>query len=198
MMAAQVQEMRNKIFYQAATLISRCLVMSMLIAGLVACVNLTGWKQGDQSTPFKPPSARGSTPVVVFAPTATAMQDASLLQSTASPKCTDALSFISDLTIPDGSIVQAEERLDKRWRVENSGDCNWMSDYRLKLVSGPAMGAPEEQALYPARSGMQADLRMVFRAPEEAGLYRSAWQAYNPRGEAFGDPFFIEVVVQTP
>lgn len=198
MMAAQVQEMRNKTFYQAATLISLCLVMSMLITGLVACTNPLVWNQGDQSTPFKPPSARGSTPVVVFAATATPLLDANRLQSTARPKCTDGLSFISDLTIPDGTVVQPEERLDKRWRVENSGDCNWMSDYRLKLVSGPAMGVPDQQALYPARSGTQADLRLVFQAPEEAGLYRSAWQAYNPQGEAFGDPFFIEVVVQTP
>lgn len=190
--------MTNKTLYQAATWIRRCLVISILIAGLVACANPLGWAQGDQSTPFKPPSASGSTPVISFAATPTPLQDAGLLQTAAVPKCSDGLTFLNDLTIPDGTLVQPDERLDKRWQVENSGDCNWMKDYRLRLVSGPVMGVQEEQALYPARSGMQAELRMVFNAPEEAGLYRSAWQAYNPQGEAFGDPFFIEVVVQTP
>ena len=38
-------------------------------------------------------------------------------------------------------------------------------------------------------------LRIVFIAPLEAGTYRSAWQAYNPQGVAFGDPFYIEFAV---
>jgi hypothetical protein len=36
----------------------------------------------------------------------------------------------------------------------------------------------------------------VFKAPSEPGSYRSAWQAYNPQGEPFGDPFFIDFVVE--
>jgi hypothetical protein len=39
-------------------------------------------------------------------------------------------------------------------------------------------------------------LRMVFTAPQEAGTYRSAWQAYDPDGGPFGDPFYIEIVVE--
>lgn len=198
-MMTAVQEMTNKTLYQAATRIGSCLVLFFLVTGLVACANPVGWMRGDQSTPFKPPSASGSKPVVVFAVSPTPpIQEASQERQAAVPECSDGLTFLNDLTIPDGTTVQPAESLDKRWLVENSGGCNWMKDYRLRLVSGPAMGAPEEQALYPARSGTQAELRMIFDAPEEAGLYRSAWQAYNPQGEAFGDPFFIEVVVQTP
>jgi hypothetical protein len=103
---------------------------------------------------------------------------------------------LEDLTVPDGSLVTPGSTLDKRWRVENSGTCNWDEKYRLKLVSGLEMGAQTEQALYPARSGTQAVLRIIFTAPEEPGPYRSAWQAYDPHGEPFGDPIFIEVIVQ--
>ena len=80
--------------------------------------------------------------------------------------------------------------LDKRWEVENSGTCNWDERYRLQLIAGPEMGAPPEQALYPARSGTQAVIRIVFTAPAEPGTYRSAWQAYNPAGRALWRPIF--------
>ena len=69
--------------------------------------------------------------------------------------------------------------LDKQWLVQNSGDCNWDARYRLRLISGDALGAATEQALYPARAGTQATLRILFTAPQEAGDYVSEWQAFD-------------------
>lgn len=115
-----------------------------------------------------------------------------------SPDCQPNLSFIQDLSIPDGTQVAPGELLDKLWEVENSGTCNWEASYRIRLVAGPEMGAPQESALYPARSGAQVVLRMKFTAPAEPGVYRSAWQAVDPLGELFGDPFFIEIEVAPP
>ena len=57
------------------------------------------------------------------------------------------------------------------------------------------MGVPVQQMLYPALSGTDVVIRMVFIAPNEPGNYRSAWQAYDEQGGPFGDPFFIDVVV---
>lgn len=111
------------------------------------------------------------------------------------PSCQNSLRFIEDLTIPDGTQVNAGQILDKRWKVENAGTCNWDDRFRLKLIAGSELGATLEQALYPARSGTEASIRIVFTAPNEPGRYRSAWQAYSPQGEPFGDPFFIEVMV---
>jgi hypothetical protein len=84
----------------------------------------------------------------------------------------------------------------KRWEVENSGSCNWQENYRVRLIAGSEMSAQPEQALHPARSGTRAVIRIVFKAPPEPGAYRSAWQAFNPQGEPFGDPFFIEILVE--
>lgn|GEM_PF-233063 len=109
--------------------------------------------------------------------------------------CVDVLTFISDLTIPDGTVVLPDSTMDKRWEVENSGNCNWDETYRLRLIAGPDLGAQTEQALYPARSGSRAVIRILFKAPLEPGAYRSAWQAANPNGDLFGDPFFIDFIV---
>jgi len=116
--------------------------------------------------------------------------------ATAAPTCTDNLTFQEDLSIPDGTLVSPGEVLDKRWQVLNNGTCNWDAGYRLELLSGPALGAASEQALYPARSGAQAMIRILFTAPAEAGVYQSAWQALDPQGNRFGDPIYIQIVVQ--
>lgn len=114
------------------------------------------------------------------------------------PLCEPGLTFLEDLTFPDGTVVQPGDELDKRWLVENSGTCNWDRNYGLVLISGPGMGAPQDQALFPARSGTSAVIRIIFTAPEEPGVYRSAWQARDPGGKLFGDPFFIEIMVSSP
>lgn len=78
----------------------------------------------------------------------------------------------------------------------NSGSCNWDASYRLKWIGGDPLGAAAEQVLYPARTGTQATIRIFFTAPTSPGTHQSAWQAYSPDGIAFGDPVYVEMVVQ--
>jgi len=39
-------------------------------------------------------------------------------------------------------------------------------------------------------------VQMIFTAPEEPGAYRSAWQAQDIEGNLFGDPIYIDIIVQ--
>ncbi len=105
------------------------------------------------------------------------------------------MKFAQDVTIPDGTTVSPGQTIDKQWLVTNAGSCNWGAGYRLKLVSGEAMGAPTEQALYPAMAGTQATLRLLFTAPQEPGNHSGAWQAFAPDGTAFGEAVYIQVNV---
>lgn len=123
--------------------------------------------------------------------------DPATIRATPTPLCEDSLTFLSDLTIPDGSQVSAGATMDKRWEVQNSGSCNWTEGYTLRLIAGVDLGANPQQALYPARSGTRAVIRMTFQAPIEPDSYRSAWQAYDPAGKPFGDPIFIDFVVSS-
>jgi hypothetical protein len=115
---------------------------------------------------------------------------------TQTPVCVDNLTFVSDATIPDGTIFASGSPLDKQWLVQNSGSCNWDSRYRLRMITGDAMGATIEQAIYPARAGTQVLVRIQFNAPEEAGEYISEWQAFDADGIPFGDSFYIKITVQ--
>ena len=172
----------------------------LLLPGVIAaCTGIPAAappRSGTQAPIYIPPAQPSPSPTATAArlPASTPIE----LQPAATPVCTNLLTFQDDLTIPDGSQVAPGEVLDKRWEVENSGTCNWDEHYSLRLVAGNDLGAQPQMGLYPARGGTVAALRISFTAPSEPGAYRSAWQAYGPDGEAFGDQIFIDIVVAEP
>lgn len=170
-------------------------LISISLAVLLPGCSFSPPFQKTSTQPTLPPFVSGATEqqeVENTAPTA-------ILQATATPaQCTDGLTFINDLTIPDGSVIQPGAIVDKRWEVQNSGSCNWDETYSFRLVAGEELGAGTQRALIPARAGANVSLRVVFTAPVEAGNYRTAWQAFSPSGEAFGDPVYMEIQVGEP
>lgn len=169
----------------------------LLSSAISACTSIpitAPPRTGTQPPIYVPPTQLPPTPTTTRLPPSTPIE----LRAAATPDCTDQLSFQNDLTIPDGTQVAPGEALDKRWEVENSGTCNWDERYSLRLVAGNDLGAKPQVGLYPARSGTLASINILFTAPTEPGPYRSAWQAYGPAGEAFGDQIFIDIVVAEP
>lgn len=174
----------SKNFFTISLLV---LVSSLFMSGCVRVQNID--PQSGQVEYFRPPTLV-PTPLP---PTPTLSITA---QSNQSGGCSNSLSFISDATIPDGTVVTAGSSMDKRWEVKNSGTCNWEEGYTLRLISGPEMGVNPVQALIPARSGSQMVIRIVFTAPAETGAHISAWQAYDRQGNPFGDSFYINIQVE--
>lgn len=146
---------------------------------------------------YRPPTSVPQTPIVFPLPSLspTLGEDTHNPLPTSTPECTAGLRFLEDLTIPDGTILEPGQSIDKRWLVENIGTCNWDERFSMHLIAGPPLNALEIQALYPARSGTQAVIRIRFTAPIEPGTYRSAWQAFSPQGESFGDMIYIDFSV---
>jgi hypothetical protein len=174
----------------------------LLLVILILCL-LSACSPASTPTPFLPPTAQAPLiePTFIIHPT----QERLVIQSTPLPTivptvdpedCSNILMFVEDLTVPDNTITTFGLSIDKQWRVQNSGTCNWNSEYRLKHIGGAALGAPEEIALYPARAGIQVTIQILFTAPFTEGVYESAWQAVDADGSAFGDPIYIRVIVQ--
>ncbi len=162
---------------------------------------LAGCSGGATPTLFVPaPRLEDSISTATITPgnSLTAGIETKLPQPSPSPDCQSNLLYIEDITIPDGTQVSPADGLDKRWLVQNNGTCNWDQRFSIRLIAGPDLGAGSELALYPARSGNQVQIQIQFTAPQEAGLYRSAWQATDPQGNLFGDPIFIEINVVNP
>lgn len=146
---------------------------------------------GSQETPpFLPPTRVPAQSAQMSPPPVETAQPSPTLP------CADGLTFIDDLTIPDGGQVKPGAELDKRWEVRNSGSCNWDERYSLRLTAGEPLGAAESLPLYPARSETNAVIRILLQAPLAEGSYRSTWQAHNPAGEPFGDLIFVDIIVE--
>jgi hypothetical protein len=159
-------------------------------------------------TPFIPPTAQPPLiePTLIIQPTKEVVvvqstPQATVIVPTATTNPTDCinnLTFISDLTIPDGTTITYGATIDKQWQVENSGTCNWDASYQLRYIGGALLGAPEEIALYPAKSGTHTTIQITFTAPFSDGDYESAWQAFDSNGIAFGDPIYMRITVVSP
>jgi hypothetical protein len=129
---------------------------------------------------------------------AVATEGAPLTATATEGPCTNNVDFVADLTVPDGTQFLPGQPIDKQWSVRNTGTCDWSASYRLVLVSGNALGARSEVALYPARAGAEAVLAVAMVAPAEAGPYTGRWQARDPDGNLFGDRIFITIEVVVP
>jgi hypothetical protein len=169
------------------------LLSGFIILGIIAsgCVirsrvnNDAGMNQGI----FLPPTV-APTLIPTITPTPTP------IVPTQPVNCMSLLTFLSDLTIPDGTVFAPGETIDKRWLVENSGDCHWNETYELRLVTGADLGVDPSQPLPQTLSGDQATIQIEFIAPSEPGSYQSAWQAYTGSGMPFGDVFYVDITVE--
>ncbi|MGD8458276.1 MAG: NBR1-Ig-like domain-containing protein, partial [Anaerolineales bacterium] len=147
-------------------------------------------EQESFSTPdyFIPPTLSHSAKPISF-------ETPTPILPTATIACENNLAFVDDVSIPDGSKFAPGDVIEKIWLVENSGTCNWNADYRVRFIDGDPMGAGLEQALFPARSGNEAEIRITFVAPNQTGLVLSSWQAYSPEGQPFGTIIYISIIV---
>jgi hypothetical protein len=179
----------------------------IFFAALLILFCLTACSPATTPAPFRPPTAEPLLiePTLIIQPTKqvvtvppTLPPTISILPTTHPKDCTNDLSYVSDVTIPDNTFVTYGASIDKQWLVQNSGTCNWDSSYRLRHLGGAVLGAAEAAMLYPARAGTQATIQILFTAPFTDGVYESAWQAYDPNGNPFGQTIYIRITVAAP
>jgi hypothetical protein len=75
--------------------------------------------------------------------------------------CEDNLDFVEDVTVPDGTVFQPGEEIVKKWKVKNSGTCEWISRYSIRMLSGNSMGAETKQKLKLLKPVKMAKLRLL-------------------------------------
>lgn len=115
----------------------------------------------------------------------------------------DKFSFVSDITIPDGSVISPGNNFQKVWRLKNAGSCVWTPSYQFVFVTGDQMGAPAAipvgKYVYP---GETIDLSINMMAPTGSGKYRGYWRMRNGSGILFGmgktgqDAVWVDIKVE--
>lgn len=113
----------------------------------------------------------------------------------------DRVSFIKDVTIPDGKDFPPGDTFTKTWRLRNNGSCTWTSDYDLVFANGDSMGGPASVSLTGTVAPNQTvDVSVDLTAPNSPGTYRGNWKLRNASGQVFGlgdsaSPFYVEIEV---
>ena len=115
--------------------------------------------------------------------------------SPAVSSCTNGMVFVSDVTITDGHQVAPGERFRKTWRVKNTGNCTWTSDYSFVYVSGDQMSGRNISVPAVVQPGQVVDLSVDLIAPNGNGTYRGYWQMRSPQGKNFGETIWVKVRV---
>jgi hypothetical protein len=130
--------------------------------------------------------------------TATAIPTATPIPVPTPTVCVDNAAFVADVTVPDGMAVAPGQRIDKVWRLRNSGNCRWGAGYGAVFVSGNQMSGPGVVAIPETPVGGTVDVTVTLIAPGTPGTYTGYWQLRNPVGALFGRPFLVQVVVPAP
>ena len=121
------------------------------------------------------------------------------------PPCHRA-GFVSDVTVPDGTIFSSGESFTKIWRLKNLGTCTWDTNYELLFKDGDSMEGPASQQLTTGSvaPGQTVDISVDLVAPGANGTYKAFWWLRADSGVVFGigvsgqSPFFIEIEVGEP
>jgi hypothetical protein len=109
-------------------------------------------------------------------------------------ECTPDASFEADVTIPDGTQIEAGQSFVKTWRMRNTGTCDWDADYRLVFVDGEQMGGPDSAAVPDTQVGESAEISVALVAPQEQGKHHGYWRMCVGGVDCFGDRIYVEIV----
>ncbi len=108
--------------------------------------------------------------------------------------CTNDSAFIADVMPKNGSILAPGQSFDQVWRVQNNGTCAWGGGYQIGFTGGSRLGAPAVIDVPVTLSGLNADLRVMMKAPAQPGEYTGHWRLHSPGGAVFGTD--LEVTIQ--
>jgi hypothetical protein len=109
----------------------------------------------------------------------------------------DALEFVADVNVPDGTNMAPGQDFLKTWRVKNTGSCTWDAGYKL-VYAGYAdkMGGVWQPLNQVVQPGQEVELSVQFKAPSEIGEYLSAWQMANAAGVTMPEAIYVKIIVQ--
>lgn len=108
--------------------------------------------------------------------------------------------YVSDVTIPDDTVLRPGADFDKTWRLQNTGSCVWDDGYQLVFVSGDRALDPANYVIDEASefvdSGETADMTVRLTAPLDDGTYTANYRMQTDTGVFFGETIYVRIKVQ--
>ena len=172
------------------------------VDGVYTAVALTLAAQPAQAT--STPYVTATTPATITAVPTIAAINTAAPQQQANPAsytsnitangCYDA-AYLSDVTIPDGTILTPSESFTKTWQFQNTGSCAWDEDFLLVYSSGDDMDGVNTEIGTAVAIGNSGSFSVELVAPETAGSYTSYWKLSTADGTTFGQAVYVMITV---
>jgi hypothetical protein len=105
------------------------------------------------------------------------------------------LTFVSDVSVPDNTVMDPGETFTKTWKVLNSGSCPWDAGFKFAYKTGQAMGGVTYVLASAVPPNSSMDISIDMTAPTAAGTARGDWQMSTAGGQFFGDIIYVQIVV---
>ena len=111
-------------------------------------------------------------------------------------KAVDEASYVADVTVEDGTVIQPDEGFVKTWRVLNTGTTTWTTDYSLRFLGDDQMRGPDSVPLpREVKPDEMIELSVSLTAPTTPGRHRSTWKLANAQGALFEFEQYAEIQV---
>ena len=168
---------------------------------MTSCIKINSQSQATATVYFvtstlPPTLSLASIPTVT--PTGTLMTSTPTLIVTAPANCKVVAVLVADVTIPDGTKVEAGKKFIKTWKFKNSGTCPCLG-YKLAFVSGDRMSAPTSAPVTQTLAGHEVDVSVDLVAPSADGSYTGIFELQDAEGNVvpigLEKTFWVKIVV---
>lgn len=177
------------------------LLLALALASCNVPVPTSTSQPGNNPTPTRTQSTSPILPTATLTPNGDdLLPTATALTLTPAGDCA-RVQFITDVTYPDDTDVDAEETITKTWRVKNTGTCPWDSNYKLVFIRGEQMegDSPAEIITSPIAPGDMAEISIELTMPDVNGAHWGIWQivdgAGDPIKKANGEPQELSIFI---
>jgi hypothetical protein len=137
-----------------------------------------------------------ATPVNTQPPTQTAVPTNNPFETTPTGIICDDAKWVADVTVPDGAQMTPGQDFVKTWKIRNTGSCTWGTGYTIIHGYDEKMEGVAEPITTAVAPGEEVEVSVRFRAPSNVGEHRSYWRMQNATNSAFGEFFYVTIVVR--
>jgi len=171
-------------------------ILSFLVT---SCISISAQTVEPPTTPtFVTSTLRPTHPALLPSFTPTNPAGTATLEVTAPPNCKNQAVLMEDVTIPDGTQVNAGTTFTKTWKFKNTGTCPW-TNYLLAFASGDKMNAPDTAPIPQTLPGATVNVSVDLVAPSADGTYTGYFTLQSADGQQVSigieKTFWVQIVV---
>jgi hypothetical protein len=169
-----------------------------------AANTLAAMQSASTITPALPSDTPLGAPVITLFPQLTLTLQGSTTPASVTPIPTSIVvsscngsAYVSDITIPDKTVMAPGATFVKTWAIQNTGTCTWDTTFKLAFAGGDQMGGAVTKLTASVAPSQQVQVSVSLTAPTTAGTYTGYWRMVDGQSSAFGGSVTVVIVVSS-